>query len=342
MNTANGLTVSVSSKCGILNLEDYRKGEVLHSYLYRIAQRNGFISVDDFLKNVQNIEVRNYQDRVYATTYDCSSNFTDTLEFEDNFDWLRYGTLYSVLQAFSPVPPEVRLREYTRRVLFKDKSSRFEPLISELYSCPECRREEGEDWYYHIEHQMPYLTFCPKHKVRLERLVKPRYAEYSEHIQFESVPETSFDELLSEYAWAIYNGDFQCTASSIVGALNTKFKGMYSRVSVLPRISERVPLLEHITYPEMVDFDQNRTPLPLLSCIPFIAYLFDSPDEFMCAVGSGQSHQEKFLKAVNGKFEMLTEYRNDAVMVRCLDCGAVFYVYPQAFIKNPVCYKEHK
>ena len=92
----------------------------------------------------------------------------------------------------------------------------------------------------------------------------------------------------------------------------------------------------------MNDFNENRTPLPTKFCIPFIAYLFDTPEEFMSSVAMGQSCQEKFLQAIQGKFELLTEYHNDAVKVRCLECGAVYYVHPPTFSKNPVCYKEHK
>ena len=337
-----GKTVKVSSKCGILNIPPYHKGEVLHSFLFRTAMLNGYTSVEEMLRKTQDIQNPKYQKNFRDVNYDSSANFTDTLDFDDCFDWLRSGTLYPELQAFSPVSPEDRLKKYVTDVQVKSKFKVHEELIYSLYSCPECRREEGENWYFHKEHQMPYMFYCPKHKVRLEKYSGLRYHEHEGAPDFEPVPEKENEERLAYFTKAIYNADFECSPWSIVGALNTKFRGMSSRTSVIPYIEDRYPLIGSIPSMAMNDFNENRTPLPPKYCIPFIAYLFDTPEEFMSSVAMGQSCQEKFLQAIHGKFELLTEYHNDAVKVRCLECRAVYYVHPPTFSKNPVCYKEHK
>ena len=74
--------------------------------------------------------------------------------------------------------------------------------------------------------------------------------------------------------------------------------------------------------------------------ISLIAYLFDTPEEFLSIVPKGADYRSEFMAAIDGRFRMLTEYRNDAVKIQCLNCGEISYVYPQSFVMNPVCRKE--
>lgn len=340
-NMTKSKTVSISSKCGILNIPPYHIGELMHSFLFKTAMNNGFENVEEMLRKTQEINSKKTKNRPRDVNYDSSSNFTDTFDFDDSFDWLRSGTLYSELQAFSPYSPEARLRKYVTGVETKTRYMLYEELIYSLYSCPKCRKEEGGNWYFHKEHQMPFMLYCQKHKVRLERYNGLRFHEHEGTPEFEPLPGIFQEDRLAEFAAAIYNANFECSSSIIVGALNTKFMGMNSRNTVKPYIEERYPLIGSIPTIAMCNFSEKRTPLPPKYSIPFISYLFDTPEEFMYSVALGPSYHEKFLEAIHGKFEMLTEYHNDAVKVRCLECGAVYYVYPPTFCKNPVCYKEH-
>lgn len=336
----NGL-VGVESLTGALNFPPYHKGEVLHPYLYKTALSNGFDTVEMFLKATQPYESKRIGKTIFAT-YDSMVNFTDTLRFKDNFDWLSSGTLYNALYSFMS-SPEVRLYEYTVNTVLRRKTIAVEPLIHELYSCPICREEEGEGWYYHTEHQMPFIKFCPKHKVRLERYTGIRYHEHGDDICFKTVESSEFDERLSEFSSAIYKENIDCGVEGIIKTIEPQLRDKrFNFFCRIPTYLERKPLLTGIPTILIDDYMKQRTPLPCKYTLQLIAYLFPTVEEFLSSIPKRQSHYDEFNKAIAGRFEMLTEYSERAVMLRCLDCGNVFYVNPSSFIRKPSCIREER
>lgn len=333
--------VRVESLTGALNFPPYHKGEVLHSYLYKTTVANGFDTVEYFLESTQSYKSRRIG-KIYFATYDSMVNFTDTLHFKDNFDWLSSGTLFNALYSFLP-SPEVRLHEYTVNTVLRRKSFTVEPLIPELYSCPMCRKEEGKAWYYHTEHQMPFLTFCPKHKVRLERFTGVRYHEHGDDISFKMVEEGPCDERLSDFSSAIYKENIDCGINGIIDTIETHLRDKsFNKYCRMPSISDRKPLLTGIPTILIDDFMKKRIPLPCRYTLQLIAYLFPTVEEFLSSIPKTQSHFDEFNKVITGRFEMLTEYSERAVMLRCLDCGSVFYVNPPSFIRKPSCIREER
>ncbi len=316
----------------------YHKGELLHSYLHKAAVNNGFLTVDELLKFVQGLpEFRG--GRNFCTGYDAMGDFSYGITFDVAFDWLHSGTLFSPLSSFSSTPPDVRLREYQKVVVLRDSISSIENLIDDIYVCPDCMAEEGNGWYYHTEHQMPFMTYCPKHGTRLLKYTGVKCLE-SDKPTFQPTESYEMEDRLASFSKAILMSDITCSVYGIIGVINTKLEGMSNIYRIKPYISDRADLINRINPLAMRDFVNNKTALPVKDMITLIAYLFDTPQEFTSLLPVGADYREEFEIAIRGRFEILGIYRNDAVMLRCLNCGDVFYVYPPAFIRNPVCMKE--
>ncbi len=336
--SVKGSVIKVESVAGIINLPPYHKGELLHSYLHKTAVLNCFLTVDELLKFIQGLpEFRG--GRNFTTGYDAMGDFSYGIAFENNFDWLHSGTLFSPLASFSSTPPDIRLREYQKVVVLRDNISSIENLIDDVFVCPDCMEEEGNGWYYHTEHQMPYLTYCPKHETRLLKYAGVKCCE-SDNPTFQPIVSYDMEDRLASFSKAILQNNITCSVYGIIGVINTKLEGMTNPYRIKPYISERANLLDCVNPMAMKNFVNDNTPLPVKDMIALIAYLFDTPEEFTSLLPAGADYREEFYIAIRGKFEVLGRYCNDAVMLRCLNCGDVFYVYPPAFIRNPVCMKE--
>lgn len=331
-------TVKTSSNCGFLNLPYYHEGELLHSYLLRCALANSFKTVDEFLKSIQGIPTLYFRER-FITGYDAMSDFQKGIGFENDFDWLRSGTLYSVLNSFSSVNPQQRLNEYTRNVVFRDKDENVPNFINDLYVCPDCKIEEGNDWYYHTEHQIPYLTYCPTHG---RRLVRYKGENCQEHVkpEFEAIKPFPQEERLSAFSKAILENKIDCSVYGIIGTINTKLERISRSCFIKPDFEDRAEMLSKIPFKALENYVEFKQTLPVDQMITLIAYLFETPSEFLSIVPNGANHKSEFKTVIKGRFKMLTPYRNDAVKLQCIKCGHMFYAYPPEFIKNPVCRKE--
>lgn len=333
--------VKVESITETLNLPSYHKGELLHSYLHKVAVNNGFLTVDELLKFVQGLpEFKG--GRNFTTGYDAMGDFSYGITFEGAFDWLHSGTLFSPLASFSCTSPDIRLREYQKVVVLRDSISTIENLIDDVYVCPDCIAEEGNGWYYHTEHQMPYLTYCPTHGTRLLKYSGVKCLE-SDKPTFQPTESYEMEDRLASFSKAILQSDITCSVYGIIGVINTKLEGMTTPYRIKPYIKGRADLINRINPLAMRDFINDKKALPVKDMMALIGYLFDTPEEFTSLVPSGADYREEFDIAIRGRFEILGSYRNDAVMLRCLNCGDVFYAYPPSLIRTPVCMKEvHK
>ncbi len=338
VKTEEGKTVRVSSARGVLNLPIYHHGELLHGFLHKAAVRNGFNTVDDFVKKIQGLPKLSSK-KGFSTGYDAMSNFQSGIRFDDDFDWLRSGTLFSTLNSFTSVPPELRLKEYTKNIVLRGDEAKVPNFIHDVYVCPECMREEGEDWYYHTSHQMPYLTYCPVHGTRLLRYNGVRCHEADEPV-FEEIKPFSHEERLSSFSKAILESDIDCSVYGIIGVINTRLKGLYVPFDIDPCIEDRIDLMYNVPFRALENFVEHKITLPVKNMIALIAYLFDTPDDFLSLVPKGADYKSEFKAVINKRFKMLTPYRNDAVKLKCLKCGDIFYANPPAFIRNPECSKE--
>lgn len=299
---------------------------------------NGFTTVDDFLKSIQKFPRLHFKSG-FITGYDAMSNFQCGIRFDDRFDWLRSGTLFSTLNSFSSVSAEKRLREYTRNVVFRGDEENVSNFIHDLYVCPECMKEEGDDWYYHTSHQMPYLTFCPKHGTRLLRYIGVRCHE-ADDPEFEEIRPFPHEERFAAFSKAILESDIDCSVYSIIGVINTRLNGVIRPYDIDPCIDERIEMVYGIPFRALENFVEHKITLPVKNMIALIAYLFDTPDDFLSLVPKGADYKSEFKAVIKNRFRMLTEYHNDAVKLQCLKCGDIFYANPPAFIRNPVCNKE--
>ncbi len=330
--------IKAKSNAGILNIPTYHPGELLHSYLQKTSLRNGFKTFDDFMKRIQGLPKLHYG-ASFSTGYDAMTNFQSGIKFPDDFDWLRSGTLFSTLNSFSSVPPENRLKEYTKNVVFRNDEANVPNFIHDLYVCPECMKGEGDDWYYHTIHQIPYLTYCPVHGTRLLRYNGVKCHE-ADKPTFEEIKPFPHEDRLSSFSRAILESNIDCSVYSIIGVINTRLNGLSIPFDINPFIEERIELVDNIPFAALQNFVEHKITLPVKNMIALVAYLFDTPDDFLSLVPRGADYKSEFKAVIKNRFRMLTSYCNDAVKLQCLNCGDIFYANPPAFIRNPVCSKE--
>ena len=331
-------TVKVTAANGFLNLPAYHEGELLHAYMHKSALANGFRTVDEFLKKIQELPKLHLREG-FITGYDAMSDFQKGIRFDKDFDWLRSGTLYPVLNSFSSVPPAKRLGEYSRNVVFRGSEENVSNFINDLYVCPDCMKDEGDDWYYHTNHQIPYLTYCPKHGTRLLHYKGVKCHE-ADNPKFEEIKPFPQEKRLSAFSRAILESNIDCSVYGIIGAVNRKLVKLIKPCDIEPYYEDRVEMLGIIPFRGLENFVEYKTTLPVKQMIALIAYLYDTPYEFLSNVPKGADHRSEFMASIKGRFKMLTSYRNDAVKLQCMKCGDIFYAYPPAFIMNPVCRKE--
>lgn len=324
------------------NVPEYHKDELMYTYLTRVAANNGFSSVDDFLKYTvcSDKDRRKFYNRIYLD-FDCMKRETDCLEFQDNYNWLISGTLFKGIAPLqSQKDSQNRLKEY-----FNDKFGRMTPgvakTITSLRLCPECMKEEGEDWYYHTVHQMPYVTYCNKHDCRLMQVKASKGKIVEEPYLTEPTP-FPMERYLSDFSTDLFESDPQCNGYDLKKLLRHKIGNTFTLYHINHnRDDVKSELLPYMNAVSMKNIIEDNGSLPSFSqFILFLAYYFNSVEELQEELNAERIAESLFMEKCRGRFELLGEYRSDAVHVRCLNCGAVFFISPWAVINgNARCYE---
>ncbi|MCI7806850.1 MAG: TniQ family protein [Spirochaetales bacterium] len=324
------------------NMPNYHTDELMYSYLMRVAVSNGFESIDEFLKYTvcADTDTHKFYKRTYIG-FDCMKRESDCLEFENEFNWLISGTIFKGIAPLQTrEDSQNRLREYYNNSLMKTTPGHVEKAITSLRLCPECMWEEGDDWYYHTGHQMPYVSHCSKHGCRLLR-VNPLMRNIIKVPDLCEPDVHPMERYLSDFSNSLFEYDLKCCGNDLLKILKSKIgktPGNYN--FALKHNHEKKYLLSQINAASVRNLMVNDVPPSVSQFILLLAYYFDDAAEIEKHLTAKVIRKTTFMEAVKGRFKLLGEYRPDAVHVRCLHCGAVFFISPWAVVNNgTLCYE---
>lgn len=324
------------------NMPAYHSDELMYSYLMRVAICNGFDSIDDYLKYMvcQGEEDKKFYNRRYMD-FDCMKREADCLEFEDNLNWMISGTPFKGIAPLqSREQSQNRLKEYYNNSRMKITPGKVEKMVTTLRICPKCKEEEGDDWYYHTGLQMPFVCRCPIHCCRLLK-ANPAKGNVIASPFLEPIEEYPFDEYLSSFSLGFFEGDLKCTSDELVKAAMGRIKDASYEyrfaADVNPEKNGLLNMISAVSYRNLVEY---MAPPPFAEFLVMLAYLFQNVEDLNESAFERSYEKDIFLEKVEGRFELLGEYRPDVVHVRCLNCGSTFFISPWAIIeKDTLCYE---
>ena len=334
--------ITVDSPFMTCNMPKYHADELMYSYLMRVAVSNGFSSFDDFLKYTicDKKDINKFYKRTYID-FDCMKRESDCFEFANNHNWLISGTLY---KGIAPLQSEDvncnRLKEYYNNGLVKITPGHVTGTISALRVCPECKAEEGEDWYYHTRLQMPFVSFCPVHGCRLLS-VNPLKGNIITSPEFMD-NYSNFSRYVSDFCVDLFDADLQCNGDDLARLLKSCIDIPVSVYRIkFENDKEKADLIKNVSSTCIRNLLRNLIPPPYQEFILLLRYFFNDVKEIEAALPRIIRYdKELFLKEASNKYELLGEFRSDVVHVRCLNCGAVFFINPGSVINNTAaCYE---
>ena len=334
--------IKVSAPFLLGNIPEYHSDELMYTYLTRVAVANGFESADEFFKYAvcEKDDVRKFYNRIYLN-FDCMKREADCLEFQDDYNWLISGTLF---KGIAPLQTEeeshYRLKEYYNNRLLKITPGHVNQAITALRLCPECMEEEGNDWYYHTNHQMPFVSYCPIHGCPL-MWVNTGKGNIISTPTLEKIPEKPMDKYLSDFSCSLFDHDLKCCGDDLLKVLKKRIGNTPYRIrQTMEKNIQKKELLSRMASVCLENIVNDDIAPPVTQFILFLAYYFDDIEEIEKDLSASRTSKTAFMKAIRKRYELLGEFRPDVVHVRCLHCGAVFFISPTAVVyEDERCYE---
>jgi len=185
----------------------YYPNELLYSWLYRLAKRNGHNNLIEYLKscvcpyytNVVQYDVKNIGNLIMDLPHPQEGHFIN--------DYLN-TSLYPYTALFLTSEQQTNYLNSVFRTYRKDSklSNNYNNnTIKHLYFCPQCKSFEIDtygEFYYHREHQLPGVRICPTHKCQLHRYVGKKGHEFDGDTP--SVEVVLKADIETEYKYAVF------------------------------------------------------------------------------------------------------------------------------------------
>ena len=319
-----------------INLPIYNEGELWHPYLNRVAISNNLPSADSLLGQFSPFGEKNWT-RTQHLTYDCQKPAARSIILGNGDDWIMSGTTFKGRAPLTNRLMAAR-RIYSYSMPSSMKTKLMVPLaayVQDLKVCPECRKEEGEKWYYHTDLQMPDIAICPKHGCVLDRYSGP---ELMEHYYDEFTPCTvqPYSEILSVFEADFFNAGFQCDATAIKKIILNRLAEMeigWDHVGPIPSS----PALQGIM-PEYTQIAKNsmKRYAPTMF-FAGLAELFGDVKTLGAEIPPVPQYKEEFMEEIGNEYSLLSPYRDDLVVLECSSCGFIFPSSPFAILNGWDC-----
>lgn len=320
------------------NVPDYIEGEHIWSYIARLAEVNAFDSPEAFLNKIYSNFSYTHWKMFMTWGYEIERPFiTNLIAIEDKEHWIVTATLYRALLPFhSRWEQANRIRKHAEEY---DKASSkilvMKPTyVENLATCPVCLEEDQNNGtvHLHIVHQMPGISICPYHGTPLTKnnqtMIPPadsmRYAEFCK-----GLVENPIDANLKNTLTTI-----KCRVLELYSNMSmAKLFDTMSNDSKLKGKEDIVCYIKNI-------FDGNYREihqLPYEMTIKCLTLLFDDYDDFRSSLYEEYNMESDFMAAIEHKYELVGEYSNNFVLVRCLACSTVFPATPLSMIMQRGC-----
>jgi len=209
--------------------------ELLYSYLRRLAleysEPSYYQFLNEWFRGTMNKLRDNNQLNRYDTAFDISSILTDLLNIDSKSQYLSIIDAYlslSVYSFYAPLWAEYQKADWVLNQFRPMRDSALVPhihhdLVGKLRYCPECMKEEGER-FYHLSHNLPGVTACWKHKVRLNVYSGKAGSEMTGVLSEETEPcsewEARYARFAKDLAEAKISGNLNATAKAVRDRMN--------------------------------------------------------------------------------------------------------------------------
>lgn len=322
--------IEFESKIGFQNVPAPYADEMISGYLERIVENNApsGVSLDEFL-----LSSGVWERQEILKADGLSKGMFDVVDIRGIEPVMQMTTLPVLIPLMSRGQESRHVRStcslrHGNTVL----SSRPASVVDHLRHCPLC---DAEAPYVRTWHCIPGVTVCAKHNVPLvEHMTNPS----GDVVRHELTP----GPMAFEYATftkALLEAQPKFFMQETLPALKTRIAayekeaGMHFLTQLesmgLTRASAGIAYA--IKYIERSDNE-----LPFEETLTALMVLYGTTDALIADV-SAEFSRERFLKAIKGRFELLSEYDERIVRLRCLDCGNEFPSTPHAILTGWRC-----
>lgn len=268
--------------------------ELLYSYLYRLAVVNGldiktFYSMVTYLPKKGEIKYQTIFDPAYLAKMLGPSVVDGSIDLLNKTSLLSYMPLFynkNRVSNFVGCMYDLKgLKPLIRNKAFPMK---------ELRACPECMEEK---FYFRRIHQLPGMTYCPKHKVPLMIYTGRKYHEFEDN-SYSRCKEDNEEMLYAQH------------------------------IDVLSQIIEDFNIYDVVDNLDVKDASLtiNNQHVPDKQ---FFFDLFRYVDKIPEAIFKCQKRKRELLDIVKESYELRSKYSDKYVKVKCKDCGLCFISTPE-------------
>lgn len=216
-------------------------------------------------------------------------------------------------------------------------------LVTEVRRCPECWRESREEYgspTYFRDHNMPGVSVCLRHGCALERFVGERGRELTQDC-FDEVEVLPNAMEYARFCHDLLEAGIQCCLQDVIRAVRDVLRDRYDveslkTCSALPEVPWVTAYGRCIPGIARTLLDKNVVQPDPKQVIALLLFLFGSVGDLEKAITT-DSPISAFIMEIREKAELISEYRDTFVRVRCCRCGYESGTTPHSMVTGIGC-----
>lgn len=298
----------------IPNLTYPHTDETIFSYAYRLSKMNSYNNFSDFLKNLS--AEAGITDSRTQWTYDGYRIFAPLLSC------LKPETHDIIIQESSFYPYHAVFLTKHQQAIITDRlfnktniktSPRQAALITNVYCCSECMKEDYKEYghyYMHRAHNLPGVTVCHKHHIPLYNLNNGQPIEPTSDA-------TEYAEFSAALLWAKLETDIDLVQQATIKRIPQRIPGLVG------------PLEKYIKQGLYSSRNKN-----IPNIIRILMNTFGSVASMASCLKEDNDIIRKFIDTVikEGKYEVFKPFSRVLIQMRQKSSGETFYTTPEGFL----------
>lgn len=322
--------------------------ETLYSWIYRLAQANGFTLLRSFVNAYISPNATESEKSRKVLKYDLLEEYESIYKIlsikEDKQKLFLSTSLFPYYSIFMTADQQAAIID---EAFFNNSNDNYASvthtkMTSSLQLCPDCMKEDKNKYghfYYHRIHQLSYVSVCAKHGCNLVAYSGKQMHELDDNPKTSEIEDASHGIAFAKYSAELLNADLDANAetlkAAILKALTDQYEGDFKIVLSAftdftgehVKSNEFKKLWQQIHSQEYLD-PGNTTQL--------LMFLFPTVDNLKRMLPSSIPSAEfkKTLQADN--CTMISKYRSSIVELQH-SCGWIFSINSKEFVANWIC-----
>lgn len=316
----------------LLNVPEYKEGELIYSLLGRMAIMNGARNVIPFLGQLGLFGQRTNWSPNMNIDYDfCRPTLYDVLKLNGTNEWITSMTVSGLTRIhYSQYVQMMRMLQYADPDINLASSGLSRFAVRQLRVCPYCYEEDkqkGEPYFRRI-HQIPGLELCPRHRSPLmvyEGLCGEEFMALEAGLK-------GFRRLTPRPDARAFA--HVCLCLSKINPV-AYFQDLVVAISKLSEIEKKKL---NLSLPNVMKSPEKKISTNTEELIRGIAQsVADVEGLFTRAVPDYSNLEAMFINAIKGRFILCSAFNVSQVRLTCCHCGFTFDMIPQAMIAGFGC-----